>query len=316
MKKRVFGIVVCALLLAGCAGGGGSDTGADTPAPGPAPGAFSAAASGSYGTNATPHRIATGATPVIAAAPDDTAFPLLQTAIGYSSGGAGPVDWVNDGGASLTLSSSSPSADALLATSSSTHALTTISGSAVSGQVLYGASDTGNDYSVSASLLDHTAFGIWAIDTKGSSSGTAAAFATGYETFAPAMPVTGTASYTGTATGLAVDANGTYRISGDASLSVNFGSGAVGGNLSNMTVTAGGVPAAWNSVGFDGTLAGSSFSGSTTTHATSTGPAGIAAGATGSIEGQFYGPSAEEAAGVWTLSDGNVTAIGAFGGTR
>lgn len=314
MRKRAFGIAVCALLLASCAGGGSSET--DTPAPGPVPGAFSPAAPGGYGANATPHRIATGSTPAISTAPDDTAFPLLQTAIGYSPNGAGPVDWVNDGGASLTLSSSSPSVDALLATSSSTHALEVVSGSASSGQVLYGASDTGNDYSVSASLLDHTAFGIWAIDTKGNPSGTAAAFTTGYETFAPAMPVTGTASYAGTATGLAVDANGTYRISGDASLSVNFGNGAVGGNLSNMTVTAGGVPAAWNTVHFDGTLSGSGFSGNATTPTTSTGPAGIAAGSTGSVEGQFYGPSAEEAAGVWTLSDGNVTAIGAFGGAR
>jgi hypothetical protein len=38
--------------------------------------------------------------------------------------------------------------------------------------------------------------------------------------------------------------------------------------------------------------------------------------ATGTLEGRFFGPSAQEAGAVWTLFDGTNAAIGTLGGRR
>jgi hypothetical protein len=68
---------------------------------------------------------------------------------------------------------------------------------------------------------------------------------------------------------------------------------------------------AWNSLTVNGSIAGTTFSGATTAGAAPANAAAITAGATGTIEGVFYGPAAQELGGHWTVSDGNRTAAGA-----
>ena len=77
-------------------------------------------------------------------------------------------------------------------------------------------------------------------------------------------------------------------------------------------MAAGGAP--WNNVAFNSTITGNGFSGTTSVTSSPAGPASLSAGATGTIEGKFFGPAAQEAGAVWTLFDGVKAAIGTLTG--
>ncbi|HEY6662885.1 MAG TPA: transferrin-binding protein-like solute binding protein [Sphingomicrobium sp.] len=172
--------------------------------------------------------------------------------------------------------------------------------------------------------LDWTRVGYWstgggwwdADDVVGRSG----VFVTGYETPAAAVPTTGSATYAGAVQGTVLypgtSAGTTHcncvveTLAGNASFTANFGTRNVSGSLTSMT--AGGVP--WNSVAFNSTITGNSFSGTTSVTTTPAGPASLAPNATGTVEGRFFGPSAQEAGAVWTLFDGVKAAIGTLTG--
>lgn len=142
------------------------------------------------------------------------------------------------------------------------------------------------------------------------------------------VPTSGSATYTGTGT-----VNGTYAIpsganaiemgtlNGDVSLTANFANNTASGSLTNMKAQAadGSTTAPWNDVFLAGTLTrgttGVTMNGLTST-STNTGPAGFSA-AHGHFNGALYGPTAQEAAGAWTLSEtttgGGKAAFGTFG---
>ncbi len=113
--------------------------------------------------------------------------------------------------------------------------------------------------------------------------------------------------------GGALDAAGK---AGTASLTANFVSGNLSGNLSNMMVIPWeGAPLPWNSLSitagffvgtneFAGTLAATSSPG---------GIASMSAAANGEIRGNFFGPSANELGAVWVLHDATRTAVGSIG---
>ena len=140
------------------------------------------------------------------------------------------------------------------------------------------------------------------------------------------MPTSGTATYSnGSVRGEvftpAVSATLPYtdaRLSGSVSLNVDFGSGALTGSLTGMQVNdaAGAHIAAWNDVSLSATISGNGFSGSTAATSSPSGAASapyvLAGSATGTVNGNFYGPAADEAGAVWTLNDGQRSAIGSL----
>jgi hypothetical protein len=150
-------------------------------------------------------------------------------------------------------------------------------------------------------------------------------FVFGYETPASAMPATGTASYSGLATGSVFkQGNGTIietQVTGTGNLSANFSSGQVTGALVSMQQNDGfGFSPShnlqWNDVALNANIAPGSNRFSGTTAATSAPGTGfsLAGSATGHIDGAFYGPAAQNVGAVWSLSDGAISAIGTLVG--
>ena len=104
---------------------------------------------------------------------------------------------------------------------------------------------------------------------------------------------------------------------GDVRVDANFATSALTGTLSSLFGTNGaGTDVVLNDVTFSATILSGTNSFSGTTTATSAPPLpgtyALKAGATGTIDGMFYGPKADELAGVWTLSDGTASEIGSF----
>ncbi|MFG6283072.1 transferrin-binding protein-like solute binding protein [Sphingomonas sp. S6] len=105
---------------------------------------------------------------------------------------------------------------------------------------------------------------------------------------------TGTANYAGVAYGAGADAKGTfYDVTGTAKMSVDFGAQSVSGNLA-LAGSNGGTKIDYGAFGFSGKL--NSYASSS--NADIKGNAGTSIG---SMLVNFYGPSANEAAGVFRL---------------
>lgn len=134
------------------------------------------------------------------------------------------------------------------------------------------------------------------------------AFSSGVPTPLAQMPSSGTATYSGGATGFLVAATGAgYNVAsliGTSALTANFGSGTISGSLAfpgsnNQALIAAtnggmsGLTIALNSTSFRG---GTSFTGSASTTALSN--------SSGSYSGAFYGASAAEVAGTAQVSGG------------
>ncbi|HYK79197.1 MAG TPA: transferrin-binding protein-like solute binding protein [Micropepsaceae bacterium] len=180
--------------------------------------------------------------------------------------------------------------------------------------------------------MSYSALGVWEVDTlnpnivPGVAEGNIhlGTFVTGFETPASGMPTTGVALYTGTknVAGVVIsDPTGTVdraSLLGDASLGVNFATGAVTGTFIHMTATnAAATRTPWNdvSIGASVTAGTSHFSG-TTAAATAPGtPFAVSGTATGRIDGGFYGPNANELGAVWSLTDKGTVAVGVVHGT-
>ena len=167
--------------------------------------------------------------------------------------------------------------------------------------------------------LDWTAYGDWYLYGTPDDPATLASYVTGYRTPFAAVPTSGSASYRGVTVGRllypqegAFEGIGSHRLKGDAALQANFGSRTVTGSLTNMRVE--GVEP-WNSVSLQGTISATqnAFAGTTAASSAPSGTFALRGSATGSFNGLFFGPSAQELGAVWTLSDGTATAIGSFG---
>ena len=302
-------VTALTLALCACGGGGGGGSGiASTPAPPvPAPPTISAPAAASQGPAAAPV-VASADGPSFTAGPaPGTQFPLLQTVMIYDSRGARADATVNAAGGTATIEESIARFD--------------VAGFRIA-PVDWGWIDHPG--------LDWTRLGYWA--TVGGFGGDAtivrnAAFVTGYETSAAGMPASGTATYSGGINGIVIfpgidPATGcgctNLPLMGNATLTANFGERKVSGT---MTIWAGPFwepveGERWNDVAFTSSLTGNRFSGTTSVTSAPGGTASLAANATGTIEGKFFGPSAQEAGAVWTLFDGTRAAIGTLSGKR
>lgn len=257
---------------------------------------ISAPARAVVGSGAVPV-LANSATPNFTTGPaPGTVFPLLQTVLTLDDDSIGPDTAVNAAGGTATVSS---------------------------GQLAIQVADGGYFTPDFHSNLDWTSAGYWseggAWDCLPCGRGV---FVTGYETPAGAMPATGSATYTGVARGSVfypsvpgsgVTPGGSEEVAlggGTASFTANFGTRSLAGNVTGLT--ANGVP--WNSFSFNSTITGNAFSGNTSVTSSPTGVASLAGNATGTLEGRFFGPSAQEAGAVWTLFDGTRAAIGTLTG--
>ena len=146
-------------------------------------------------------------------------------------------------------------------------------------------------------------------------------YVAGYQTPVASMPTNGSATYggTGTVIGSALIPGGSTgaQLNGNSALTANFSSGAVTGAFTNMTATpvSGGAAQPWNNVSLTASISGAKFSGQTATSSTPSGTYALGTG-TGTINGGFYGPNANEVGAVWTLYDGSKAAFGGVAGPK
>lgn len=301
--------IALALGVTACGGGyGGGIASMPTPTPTPTPTLAPA-----QFTMSAPDRASTGLGPASVIATSGgpnftsgvsaaTVFPLLQTAMIYNSLNVGPDTNSNVSGGTAVVQSG-------------------VLNLAINA---YNQADVQNSSSGYANL-DWTRVGAW--ETGGNkwdyddSFGRSAVFVTGFETPNAGMPTIGTANYAGVVQGTVFfhpgyGSQSTHcfcglsSLAGDASFTANFGTRNVSGSLTNMTADSN----PWNNIAFNSTITGNAFSGTTSVTSVPGGEASLAANATGTIEGRFFGPSAQEAGAVWTLFDGTNAAIGTLSG--
>jgi hypothetical protein len=147
-------------------------------------------------------------------------------------------------------------------------------------------------------------------------------FVLGYETPAAAMPTSGLASFAAWAKGTVftpIDGHiAKFDVYGPGTLLADFATGKITGGLRKMTAYglsadhfAGG-DGPWNDVSISASIAAGAnkFSGTTGVTSAPQNIFSLTSPATGSIEGAFYGPAAQNIGAIWTLSDGKSSAIG------
>ena len=237
----------------------------------------------------------------------DAAFPLIISGVQKTSTGISPVP-------------GDPAATAIVVSDSSNHSIieveipsvgiqqtitmnTNAAGAGDNGQPIFG--------------LSYTAVGFWAQRLTANSPNllNGGVYVFGYQTPQAAMPTSGTAVFSGPtlATATIYKTVGTEILtsnaSGNASISVNFGSGAINGSFTQMMVTN---TEHWNDVSVTANIAaGSNTFNGTTAAASAPGlPMSLSGSAVGKINGAFFGPAAQQLGAVWSLSDGTGSALG------
>jgi hypothetical protein len=154
-------------------------------------------------------------------------------------------------------------------------------------------------------MLNYAAYGLWASgDTA--TAGRAGTFAFGNLTPTASVPATGSATFNGTTIGVGAATSGStvYALQGTAQIIANFATQSVTTNLTNL-----GTKNIWtNAVGSLPNLSGTSTISGNAYAGTIAGT-----GLTGTINGNFYGPAAQETAGVWQASGGGNAWIGSYG---
>jgi hypothetical protein len=178
--------------------------------------------------------------------------------------------------------------------------------------------------------LAYATFGVWSLNPCSNNANCLPTYVGSYAGGQPgqspttAMPTTGSATYSGGAVGYIVATTGPNNAGqfyGTSNLTANFATGGITGSISGINAYSvqnngsGATPLGTvNTIGLAATISGSNFTGTTNV----TGGAGTAfdiSGATGSLSGSFFGPSAQEVAGVFDLSGTTTQVIGSLGAT-
>jgi hypothetical protein len=162
--------------------------------------------------------------------------------------------------------------------------------------------------------LTYVTYGVWTTTVRGAttSSFTSHFAASGIQTSAASMPLTGSATYTGVADGAALAAGQTYRLLGSTgTLNANFATGAITTTLAlrgNPDVTS-------DAIGTTnlGTLTGSAAIGAGTNKYSGT---ITGTGLSGTLTGAFFGPAAAETGYSFQVSGGGNAAAGVFVGKK
>jgi hypothetical protein len=179
--------------------------------------------------------------------------------------------------------------------------------------------------SVGISNDSYVGEGVWGLNDSSSSSNPLKSmfvFSFGYETAPSAVPTTGTAQFSGLASGYVFKTNNTTVIDtvvgGNANLSASFSSGQITGGLTHMQQWDGMSPSPgflpWNDVSLSANLTPGTnrFSGTTAATSSPSTAFSLTSSATGHFDGAFYGPAAQELGAVWSLSDGSKSVIGSL----
>jgi transferrin binding protein len=192
-------------------------------------------------------------------------------------------------------------------------------GSFTSGSATY--TFTLSDVGATANL-NYSTFGQWSVNTGSNSANTSVGFySVGSATPTASVPVTGSATYTGGALGIAVlnQSSTGYLFNGIATLTAIFSSDTISGAITSINAYSTGQPntpvGTLNSINFtSGTIGGNGFAGSASTSSTA-GTAADISGASGTFRGNFFGPAAQEAGGTFGLTNSTTNAIisGSFG---
>jgi hypothetical protein len=159
--------------------------------------------------------------------------------------------------------------------------------------------------SIGGQSLNSAAYGFWASgDTT--TAGRAGTYAFGNLTQAGSIPATGTATFNGQTIGIggATGGNTVYALQGKAQIIANFATQSVSTNLTNLTTQNISTNALGSLPDLSGTstLSGNAYAGSIS-----------GTGLTGTVNGNFYGPAAQETAGVWQASGGGNAWMGSYG---
>ena len=313
-----------AILLSACGGGGGGPGIVSTPTPIPSlpptpipslPPTPTGPLLDAVQPNSPSSPVASAATPNFSALGQTTVFPMLMTAVNGSWGGDSAT---TSAGATLT------------ANTNGTYQLT-VNNSAVGATNVLAASYPGTVVGVTnyvtevvAGNLDYLRFGYWYKYQPSEGVFTAAAWTAGYVTPSSDIPVQGTATFTGTATGLVSDYVACNC--GDAFLSTFIGQSHVTANFAALSLTGsvdniilssplGQARGPMNDIAFTATIdrLNNVFSGTTSVSSQPGGAWAFGQTANGHINGRFYGRNAREIGAVFGLSDGARRLIGSFG---
>ena len=315
---------LCCAFSAACSGGGGMSQNVTAPtntapvapvAPPPdfndtgIAGTVAAPAAATFGTASA--QLATAGGPTFDGSSGsfpspNVTFPLLTTALQKTSSGLSPAP--GDPAATLTINTTS---------SNFSRVQLTVPSVGINQSIFFGANlgtpDPGDDYIYGLSYVATAGWSQTSVSTNPPSAGV---FVFGYETPQAAMPTSGTAVFSGQGLVSAsvyktvgTDIQAAIPIVGNASISANFGSGAVAGGFTKMQTLNG---TAWNDVTLNANIATGTnrFSGTTAAASAPGGTMSLSGSATGSINGAFYGPVAQQLGAVWSLSDGTGSAIG------
>jgi len=166
---------------------------------------------------------------------------------------------------------------------------------------------------------NYQTFGVWSRDPVQGNPGRAGAISTGSFTSVNSIPSTGTATFTGVSSGVYVSPGGfeASLVVADMAMVVDFSSRSAGFSTGNTIISRDGGQSfntftALDLVGNLQVLSGQNLmSGTVSTSATS--PVNLS----GDIHGKFYGPNAQEVGGTFGLKGSGVeNYVGGFGGKR
>ena len=159
--------------------------------------------------------------------------------------------------------------------------------------------------------LSYSMYGAWAAnDSNTGSDGRFGAIAFGVQTQPASMP-TGSATYNGQALGMGMTGTSAFAFTGDAQVIANFAGNSVTTAFSNLVTR----DLNTNALGSLPTLSGTStIVTAPTGNAYSVSISG--GGFIGAVDGNFYGPNAEETAGVFQAEDGTTMVIGSYGAKK
>ena len=324
-----FSVVVLALSLGACGGGGSGiaftppppPTPTPTPTPTPVPtlpATPTAALRTPVQTASPPAPVATTGSAGFDSPAIGTVFPLLMTAI---TGDGGGDQATTDAGATLSYGSQgyrftvNNSAIGIVDKPIAPFWNFTTSEPIIA---MWGITDLNQN----TDDLDFTRYGYWRLPlaTNSYQSTEAGAWVGGYLTPAANIPATGTAEYKGMTFGRYTTNFGPLidHFSADVRMTADFGASKITGSMTNFMVNEDGYEAPGFAIGFNADLNRQSnlFQGSTQVTSPSTASLTLtmfSTAAKGEIAGHFFGPSAQEAGAVWTLSEGNWRMIGSFG---
>jgi len=171
-----------------------------------------------------------------------------------------------------------------------------------------------------------TAYGGWAIASSGGVAQNSGTFVSGFETPLGGKPTSGSATFNGFLEGFAYKPSGTAllvaQLLGSVQLVANWATGGITGTASSITANPFPLNSSplqtWNGLSFSGNITSgtTAFSGTTTATGNPGTNFAVTTGATGGLNGQFFGTTAQEFGAIWSVHDGTNGANGLIVGKQ